>query len=41
MPLASYTLLHPSAKLSDADVRALCDWSESERARLTAQAAQR
>ena len=39
MPLRSYLLLHPSAKLSDADVKTLCDWSESERTRLTSQSA--
>lgn len=36
MPLSSYLLLHPSAKLSDADKQALCNWTEQERARLAA-----
>ena len=36
MPLSSYLLLHPSAKLSDADKQALCNWAEQERARLAA-----
>ena len=41
MPLRSYTLLHPDAKLSEADVRTLCDWANSERARLVSQTAPR
>jgi ABC-type nickel/cobalt efflux system permease component RcnA len=28
MPLKDYLFLHPKARLSDADVRALCEWSE-------------
>jgi hypothetical protein len=36
MPLSSYTPLHPGSKLSAADVKTLCDWANSERARLTA-----
>jgi hypothetical protein len=35
MPMKSYLLLHPSAKLSDADRQALCDWANRERARLS------
>ncbi|HSE25947.1 MAG TPA: heme-binding domain-containing protein [Pyrinomonadaceae bacterium] len=35
MPLSSYTPLHPGSKLSQADVKALCDWSSSERQRLS------
>ncbi len=34
MPMASYTWIHRSAKLSQDDVRALCEWSAAERARL-------
>jgi len=34
MPLKSYLLLHPAAKLSDADRKTLCDWTESEGNRL-------
>jgi hypothetical protein len=34
MPLSTYTPLHPGSKLSQADVKALCDWSSSERQRL-------
>ena len=34
MPMPSYTLLHRSAKLSDSDVRMLCDWARAESARL-------
>lgn len=30
MPLSSYTPLHPHAKLSSEDVKALCEWSEAE-----------
>jgi hypothetical protein len=37
MPIDSYTWIHRSAKLSDADIKAICDWSESERARLATQ----
>ena len=36
MPLSSYTLLHHEAKLSAAEVDALCDWSRQERQRLAA-----
>jgi len=34
MPLSSYLPLHPHAKLSAEDKKALCDWAEAERARL-------
>lgn len=34
MPLSSYLPLHPHAKLSPEDKKALCDWAEAERARL-------
>ena len=34
MPLDSYTWIHRSAKLSDADIKILCDWTEAERKRL-------
>ena len=40
MPLKSYLLLHPAAKLSDADRKAICDWTESERQRAAAASAQ-
>jgi hypothetical protein len=36
MPLNSYTLLHHEAKLSAAEVDALCVWSRQERQRLAA-----
>jgi hypothetical protein len=39
MPLSIYTLLHPGAKLTQADVAAIFQWAESERARLIAEAA--
>ncbi len=35
MPLKSYLLLHPSAGLSDLEIKALCDWAEAEKQRLT------
>jgi hypothetical protein len=31
MPLSSYLLLHQDAKLSDADIAALCSWSDKLR----------
>ena len=34
MPLSSYTPMHPNSKLSPADVKAICDWTDSERAQL-------
>jgi hypothetical protein len=34
MPLSIYTLIHRNAKLSDADVEAIFDWTQAERARL-------
>ena len=36
MPLKSYLLIHPSAKLSDADRQALCGWTKQEQQRLQA-----
>ncbi len=35
MPIKSYLLIHPRAKLSDADRQAICNWTEQERARLS------
>jgi hypothetical protein len=35
MPLSSYTPLHPGSNLSAADVKTLCDWTNSERARIS------
>jgi len=35
MPLKSYTFIHRSGKLSAEDVKVLCDWTASERAKLT------
>lgn len=29
MPMAAYTLLHPSAKFTDADIAAVCAWTRS------------
>jgi len=37
MPLSQYLLLHPEAKLSDADAELLYQWSRRERKRLKAQ----
>lgn len=36
MPLGEYTWLHPGSKLSKEDVKALCEWATSERARIAA-----
>lgn len=36
MPLSSYTPMHAGSKLSQDDVKTLCDWSESQRAQLEA-----
>lgn len=38
MPLPQYLLLHPEAKLSDADVELLYQWSRRERKRLKSEA---
>ena len=35
MPLKAYVLLHPDAKLSDAEKKLLCAWTNQERARAT------
>jgi cytochrome c551/c552 len=37
MPLSSYLPMHPQARLSDQDKKTLCDWTETERARLSGQ----
>lgn len=34
MPLPSYLWIHWNAKLSDEDVKTLCDWADAEKARL-------
>jgi predicted ATP-dependent Lon-type protease len=34
MPLGSYLLLHPDARLSDRDIKLITDWAVSERQRL-------
>lgn len=34
MPIDTYTWIHRTAKLSDADIKILCDWTEAERKRL-------
>jgi hypothetical protein len=34
MPLDSYTLLHPEARLSDDERKLIADWAQGERARL-------
>ena len=39
MPLASYVVLHPSAKLTPNDVSTLCDWTRAEGDRLSARTA--
>ncbi len=35
MPLPSYLWIHRDAKLSDNDIKTLCDWAEAERAKLS------
>jgi hypothetical protein len=34
MPLAIYVVMHRSAKLSEAEVQAIFEWTQAERARL-------
>lgn len=34
MPLPSYLYIHWGAKLSDEDIKTLCDWTDQEKARL-------
>jgi cytochrome c551/c552 len=36
MPLRSYLLLHPAARLSDSDKQTLCDWTRQEGERVLA-----
>lgn len=36
MPLPKYTLIHRNARLSDADIEAVFNWTQSERLRLIA-----
>ena len=36
MPLDSYTRIHRDAKMSSQEVKLICDWTKTERARLTA-----
>ncbi len=31
MPLPSYLWVHWDAKMSDADIKTLCDWTEAEK----------
>jgi hypothetical protein len=33
MPVAAYTWLHPAAKLAPGDVKRLCEWTDTERAK--------
>jgi hypothetical protein len=35
MPLASYLPMHPTARLSEQDKKTLCDWTDTERERIT------
>ena len=39
MPLRLYTLLHPDARLSEAEVNAIFQWTQAERSRLIAEQA--
>lgn len=41
MPLAKYTFIHRDARLSRADVNAIFDWTQAERARIIAENAAR
>ena len=34
MPLPSYLWIHWDAKLSDADIKTICDWTDAERAKI-------
>ena len=34
MPLPSYLWIHRDAKMADADIKALCDWTETESAKI-------
>ena len=36
MPLWDYALMHPSARLSDADKKLVCDWANAERDKIRA-----
>ena len=36
MPLDSYTMIHRGSKMSEEDIKVLCDWTTAERSRLTA-----
>jgi len=36
MPLDAYTLIHRLAKLSEDDVKVLCDWTTAERGKVAA-----
>jgi hypothetical protein len=36
MPLKSYVLIHPNARLSDSDKQVLCEWTRQETERLPA-----
>src|SRR5262245_2455745 len=35
MPLSSYLLLHPAARLTEQDIETLCEWTKTEAGRLT------
>src|SRR6266704_565777 len=37
MPLSSYTPMHPGSKLSEQDKKTLCEWTDAERQRLSAE----
>ena len=41
MPLPQYTWIHRDAKLSEADVNAVFQWTQTERARLIAESSER
>jgi cytochrome c551/c552 len=40
MPMRSYVVMHPTAKLTDSDKQLLCDWAKQERERVFASQAE-
>ncbi len=34
MPIGPYLVMHPQARISDEDIRNLCEWTETERGRI-------
>jgi hypothetical protein len=40
MPLGSYTPLHAGSELTSEEIKLLCDWTKSERSRISTSVAQ-